>query len=260
MKIAIIGAGNVASHLAPAFFEKGHQIECIFNRTFSKAVKLAEKCQSKAIDDLSKITADSEIYLIAVSDDAIVPVVKELDNILDARSLVMHTAGNVPSNVFSPYFKNFGVFYPLQSFVTGRHISLENVPLCYCASNAESALIINKAASGIFENIMLMSDEKRQKLHIPAVIVNNYINYLCATAKGYCEKEGLPYDLLFPLMEETMDRIWTSEDLMSMQTGPAIRGDHKTINRHLKELKPYPDLQRLYRYLARHISSQNNRS
>jgi hypothetical protein len=67
-------------------------------------------------------------------------------------------------------------------------------------------------------------------------------------------ENGLDFQLLFPLIQETAKRIENSDNPMLLQTGPAVRNDVKTIRKHLDLLKNHPDLQELYQILTQSIS------
>ena len=100
-----------------------------------------------------------------------------------------------------------------------------------------------------------MDDESKIKIHLPAVIVNNFTNHLYAKAYDYCQAEGLEFDLLLPLISETTNRLNSKIHPKSQQTGPAKRKDRETIRRHISQLESDADLKRLYNYLTKNISA-----
>ena len=89
------------------------------------------------------------------------------------------------------------------------------------------------------------SDDQRLKLHLAAVIVNNFTNHLYALAADYCDNEQIDFKMLQPLIEETALRL--REHLpRDVQTGPAIRKDMITIDKHLRILSEHPALKKIY--------------
>ena len=80
------------------------------------------------------------------------------------------------------------------------------------------------------------TDEQRKHLHIAAVFVNNFSNHLFALAQDYCEKHQIDYQLLMPLIHETISKIDTILPKQA-QTGPARRNDHEIIEKHLQLLQ-----------------------
>ena len=78
LRISIIGAGNVATHLGKGLFEKGFQIRQIFSRQLARAQQLAQKIQAQGINDWTQLDTDVDLVLIAVTDDAISEVGRAL--------------------------------------------------------------------------------------------------------------------------------------------------------------------------------------
>jgi len=92
-------------------------------------------------------------------------------------------------------------------------------------------------------------NDERARLHVAAVFVNNFTNYLYVLAETYCRKEGIDFKLLLPLIEETALRVKTNSPRV-VQTGPAMRHDKMTIERHLQLLEQYPELKKVYAFLS----------
>ena len=105
---------------------------------------------------------------------------------------------------------------------------------------------IKKFALTLSDKVQYADDEQRQKMHVAAVIVNNFTNYIYTLNNDFCKKEGIDFSMLFPLLSETVNRLQHNAPDM-MQTGPAKRNDAVTIQKHLYSLTPYPELQQLYK-------------
>jgi predicted short-subunit dehydrogenase-like oxidoreductase (DUF2520 family) len=135
MKISIIGSGNVARALAKRIFESGHEINAIFGRDYSKASELARSVQSKAVEKLAKLPEDSDVYILAVKDDAIVEVAKAIES---KKGIIAHTSGATPLSIFEGIQQNFGVFYPLQTFSAEIEADFNELPICISANNIET--------------------------------------------------------------------------------------------------------------------------
>ncbi|MEK7257332.1 MAG: DUF2520 domain-containing protein, partial [Bacteroidota bacterium] len=102
---------------------------------------------------------------------------------------------------------------------------------------------------GDFVAVYRLDDEQRAVAHLAAVFVNNFSNHLFAIGKEILAAKNLPFDLLLPLIRETVAKLETSEP-ETMQTGPAIRGDEATIQRHLELLKSNATFREVYRMLT----------
>jgi predicted short-subunit dehydrogenase-like oxidoreductase (DUF2520 family) len=97
-----------------------------------------------------------------------------------------------------------------------------------------------------------VNDAQRATLHVAAVFANNFTNHCFAIAERLLEEKELPFEMLHPLMEETLAKALQNAPVL-MQTGPAVRGDQETIQRHLDLLLEHPEWKRLYAGLTESI-------
>ena len=253
MEIVIIGTGNTATVLGKKLKLAGHQILQVLGRNESATHELATLLSSKAINDYNKIDTGAELYLLAVSDDAIEDVSKSLP-VKD--KILVHTAGAVSKNVLNNASARYGVLYPLQSLRKEME-PLTEVPLHIDAGDEETLEKIHALAKSISTQVTVSGDEERLKLHVAAVFCNNFTNYMYTLAETYCKNENLAFDHLLPLIKETAYKL--QYHLPSeMQTGPAMRGDQQTIQKHENLLSAYPAMQDVYRYLTRKISEDKS--
>jgi len=214
MEIVIIGTGNTASVLGRKLRNAGHRIVQVFGRDTSEASQLAYELDTESTNYWNVVYRDADLYILAVSDIAIREILEELQ--LPDKTIV-HTAASVSKDVLRNSAKHFGVFYPLQSLRKDLG-HLPNIPIII---------------------------EERKKLHLAAVVVNNFVNHLYALAESYCNNEGIDFNLLLPLIKETAERLNYISPSQS-QTGPALRNDKETIKAHLELLKKYPHLKKIY--------------
>ncbi|MBW4361558.1 Rossmann-like and DUF2520 domain-containing protein [Flavobacterium taihuense] len=225
IKITIIGSGNVAQHLIDAF-AKSNTIEII--QVFSRSQK-----QIPPLLDSDKITNDwnalkeADLYIIAVSDDAIASVSSQLPF---ENRLVVHTSGSAPLSSLSD--KNHkGVFYPLQTFTKGKPIDFKTIPFCLETQFENDYALLEKVASSISDNVYKIDSHQRKALHVAAVFVNNFTNYLYQLGNDICQENHVPFDILKPLILETAEKLLTLSP-KDAQTGPAKRNDISTIEAH----------------------------
>lgn len=129
---------------------------------------------------------------------------------------------------------------------------MPEIPIIIDASDEATFHELDSLAHSISNRVIEAGDEQRQKLHLAAVFCNNFVNHLYALAEDYCKKEGLDFDLLLPLIRETAERLEEIPPSRS-QTGPAIRNDRATIEKHLDLLKQHPQLQKVYAVLTESI-------
>jgi predicted short-subunit dehydrogenase-like oxidoreductase (DUF2520 family) len=252
--IVIIGAGNVGHHLGHQFFKKKILINQVFSRKITKARKLAKSINATPINDLSQITSDADLYIIAVHDDAIGEVAQKL-SLLIKNKLVVHTSGAVPSSVLKPHFKNYGCFYPLQTFSISKKVDFETLPLCIYSPQKRNSAKLTKIANTICPNVYDIDDHQKSILHVAAVFVNNFTNHLYSIAKQLTDQHAINFDILKPLILETAIKIKQHEP-KEMQTGPARRGDKKTIQNHLDLLHNHPDWTQIYQLFSQAIEKE----
>lgn len=253
-KIVIIGSGRIAWHLGKRLKAKGLPISQVVSRTAAHAQALGQALQSDWSDDWSAVWPDADWVLIAVKDDAIEAVAKTLHTHVPG-ALVTHTSGGTPGRVLAPYFERFGVFYPLQSFSLERTPVWSKIPFCVDASTEEDVLFLKKIAKIIGNLVYRVNDEQRASLHVAAVFANNFANHCFAIAERLLDDKDLPFEMLHPLMEETLAKA-LQDSPQRMQTGPAVRGDVDTIRRHLELLSNYPEWQDLYKRLTKSINPE----
>jgi len=251
--IVIVGSGRVAWHLGKRLKSKGLPIAQIIGRTASNIRPLAEALSTNWSNDFTELRPDADWILVAVRDDAIEMVAKQIAPYV-GESLVTHTSGATPGKMLEPYFQRFGVFYPLQSFSMERSPVWSKIPFCVDASNDTDLLFLKKTAKTIGNLVYRVNDEQRALLHVAAVFANNFANHCFAIAEKLLDENDLPFELMHPLMEETLAKA-LQDSPERMQTGPAVRGDVDTIQRHLNLLEQYPEWRDLYDGLTKSINS-----
>ncbi len=247
MKIVLIGSGNVATVLGKLLKEAGHMILQVFSRSASS---LASELSAEHTMRWSEIRKDADLYLVALSDKALL----ELPEVfLAGERPVVHTAGSVSRQVLEKVTKSYGVFYPLQSLRKEIPLTGE-IPILVDANEPWLRRMLIELAKSISSKVHEAGDEERFRLHIAAVFINNFTNHLYALAESFCKKEQVPFQLLYPLIEETARRVM-HQDPAQLMTGPAIRGDSQTIEKHLQKLEAHPELKKIYQQLTASIQS-----
>jgi predicted short-subunit dehydrogenase-like oxidoreductase (DUF2520 family) len=250
-KITIVGAGRIAWHLGKRLKDKGLSVYQVYNRSAETAQDLGERLMCPWTSSMDDIFPDTDWIIIAVRDDSIDDVATELSKrVKDV--LVTHTSGATPSAVLAPFFERYGVLYPLQTFSMERTPVWSKIPFCVDASKEEDVLWLRKIAKTVGNLVYRVSDAQRAQLHIAAVFANNFANHCFGIAEQILQKQDLPFEMLYPLMEETLSKAM-AEHPMKMQTGPAIRGDMDTIRRHLKLLEENPQWAYLYLKISQSI-------
>lgn len=212
MDIALIGRGRVATHLMDALQGAGHSVMMYAGRDGSRIVG----------DDV-------DVVIISVCDDAISSVTERIA-IGRTEPLVVHTAGSVSMDVLP--FRRRGVLYPMQTFSIGRDVDMSKVPFFVESAVEEDLDVLKGLANGISGIVMPLDSERRKVLHLAAVLCCNFTNHLYDLTAGVLKRNGIPFSMMLPLIDETVAKIHTMHP-HDAQTGPAMRGDMAVINDHL---------------------------
>lgn len=255
-KLLIVGSGNVAWHLSKALEKSGHQVLAVWSRTLGHASRLASQlyaAQATDSHDLSAFAAD--IAIVCVPDDGIAPLTLTLS--LPKNILLVHTSGATPIQALTnPYTHRLGVLYPLQTFSKSKPVDLKNVPICIEATSAEDEAELERLAGTISDTLAVLSSQDRVWLHVAAVFACNFSNHMYSIAHQLLSKQGIPFEILHPLMRETTQKA-LQHPPRSVQTGPAARGDAATLDLHtsLLQASPWADLyQQISQSILREIS------
>ncbi|AKQ44462.1 hypothetical protein TH63_00525 [Rufibacter radiotolerans] len=255
MKVGIIGAGNVATHLVKGFLAAGIEVPVVYSRTLASAQELANLSPStKATASLNfQELPHADVYLIAVPDQALPELVPQFK--FPEGVVVAHTSGTQPLEILQALSKgSAGVFYPVQTFSKEKEVDWRRVPICVEGSSPEAEETLLKLGQRQSDQVVVMAGPARRQLHLAAVFACNFTNHLWGIAQEVLQQAHLPASLLEPLVEETMRKAFLFPPFQ-VQTGPAQRGDTSTLEAHLKLLENLPQYQELYKTLTTSIQA-----
>ena len=256
VRVVILGSGNVAEAYARTLSATpGVDLSQIMarNRERCEAVAMVAGCDW-SIDP--KELAEADIYIIAVSDRAVEHVAASHDFPEDA--IVVHTAGSVPLSAIPREGKR-GILYPFQSFTVGRVKSLNEVPIFVEADNQVVTERLMAFARKVSSRVEYADSERRKKIHLAGVFVNNFTNHLYGIATEIVESEDLSFDVLRPIISETASKAIAVGDPDVVQTGPAIRGDRVVTDRHIEMLRGDKVKQQIYKDITESIWETSKR-
>lgn len=232
-RLCLIGAGNVATHLGCALSENADIIQVV-SRHSATAVRLCSLIggECKPASSLSELRPDADFYLLAVNDDAIPTIAASTP---DFPGIWAHTSGSVPMEIFAGHKSRFGVFYPLQTFTRDVEVEMFEVPFFIEGSSESVSAALQRLARGISRRVDIADSARRRQLHVAAVFACNYANLMWAEADSLLRRDGLDITYLMPLLKTTLAKIENISPREAM-TGPARRGDHDVIEKHLAML------------------------
>lgn len=232
--VTIIGRGNVAWLFNDILTKKGLFVKSISSRGEIRGDNLC-----------------SDLIIIAVSDKAIEEVVEKLEI---GDSILVHTSGTVDIGVLKERAKSYGVFYPLQTISKGIEVDFSGLPLCIEGSDERVFTLLKNLADNLSQKVYKISSSQRQAIHIAAVFANNFTNHLFGIAKQELEKNDISFEILFPLISQTIEKI-KENNPFEVQTGPARRNDVSVMEKH--KLRLCDDERDIYQLLSEKIIKRN---
>ena len=250
--ISIVGSGNLAWHLAPALDNMGYVVKEIYSQNPQHARELTSRLyQAEVKASLDFSTSLSKIFIIAVADDAIQSIAQEI--ILPEDAILAHTSGSQPLSVLGyAATPNIAVIYPLQTFSKQKKVDFSKVPFFIESDTPIAERMLTRLAKSISNEVHRIGSTERKALHVAAVFASNFTNHMLRMSRDLMEENNLNFDLLKPLITETLNKALTLGPEKS-QTGPAIRGDFEILDRHYDFLQHDLAVAAIYKMISQHI-------
>ncbi len=245
-RVVIIGSGGVAEALSGGVAQSENlTLVQVYGRNTQRVVEISHLANCPIYDTLQV----ADIYIVAVSDRAVGEVTHALN--FPTNSVVVHTAGSVAMDAID--HPRRGVLYPLQSFTPGRKIKIKDVPFFVEGVDEQTTQLIEQVAGELSPSVMRMNSEGRKTLHLCGVFASNFVNAIYASSADIARSADIPFDLLKPLIRESCDKAMSVENPRTVQTGPAVRGDIETQQRHIDMLRGDENLEKIYKILSLQI-------
>ena len=148
-------------------------------------------------------------------------------------------------------YRHRGVLYPMQTFSMDRDVDMRDVPFFVETALKEDMPVLELLARSISDKVMQLDSEHRKVLHLAAVLCCNFTNHLYDLTAGLLERNGIPFGMMLPLIDETVAKVHQMHP-HDAQTGPAVRGDDKVMAAHLAMIDD-PSLHEIYELLSKSI-------
>lgn len=255
MRIVLIGAGRLATQLGKALYKSGHDIMQVYSRTSSSAQKLATELGATPITDAVNLSSSAEVYIMAVTDSAIAEMIPIVCKGRE-QQVFLHTAGSIPMDAFKGMALHYGVLYPVQTFSKERSVDFHSIPCLIEANDEYTANIATSLATSVSQYVMQADSEQRKYVHLAAVFACNFANHCYALAAEVLAKEGIAFDILLPLIEETAQKVKEMSPVEA-QTGPAVRYDENVIREQSKLLSCSPLMKDIYERMSMSIHQKS---
>ena len=255
LSIVLLGAGRVATHLAPALKDAGYSLVQVWSRTEASARQLAEPLGVPYTTDFQTVATDADAYIVCVADAALPEVAGRIVDRVGEAPLFLHTAGSVGVELWQGYrVSRYGILYPLQTFSKERAVDMHEVSLFVEASDENTLAEVDALARSLSGKVFRADSKLRARLHIAAVFACNFSNAMYDVAHQLLAQEDIPFEVLLPLIDETAAKVHELAPYEA-QTGPAVRGDQAVMQRHVESLATNGKLQQLYTMISEYIAN-----
>lgn len=254
-RVVLIGAGNVATHLGVALQKAGHQVAQVYSRTEASAGELAGRLGTDFTTSLADVCTDADVYIVSVKDDVLPGL---LPSVVKGRegALFVHTAGSISMDVWRNVSARYGVLYPMQTFSKTREVDFATVSFFVEANSREDTETLKALALTLSPKVYEATSDQRMYLHVSAVFACNFANHMYALSARLLEENGLPFEAMLPLIDETARKVHVLPPRMA-QTGPAVRRDGNVTGKHLEMLADMPDIRELYEKITESIQEHS---
>lgn len=240
--VSFAGAGRVGASFCRELYNAGYIIDMVVSATAAKGIAIADAYHSKW-SDKPVFPFTTKLVIVSVPDQKLEEVLHNIKCAPDA--VVAHTAGSYGTDIFPETIKKRGVLYPLQTFSENRYVTFRDLPFLLEAEDPDSFESLRKVAVSLGGKVYPSDTEHRKLLHLAAVFANNFTNHMLAEGKEIAARAGYSFDILIPLLNETVLKAVASGPENS-QSGPAFRNDQNTLDKHLELLSFSPELQSVY--------------
>lgn len=259
--IVLIGPGRVGSAVAKRLHDAGYPLAAIISRDLARAEDAAcfIGCEQRIASIDLNCARQGDVILLAVPDDQIDPLAKKLQKeiLLQEKSTLIHFSGLKPAESMRVEgSKAISIsIHPLLSFAD-RNMAAERLTDCPCAIEGDESCLplAEELVAAIGGRPFILPSEAKAIYHAAACITSNYLVSLTACARdllshcGFDKQQAM--ELLLPIHQATSDNLshLLPEEAL---TGPIVRGDSGTVERHLIALGDQaPQLLDLYRCLG----------
>jgi predicted short-subunit dehydrogenase-like oxidoreductase (DUF2520 family) len=257
-RVAIVGAGSLATGLAQALRQSGYIIREIIGHKSpdAQARFLAAKVGTRAF---SARTArlDAELLWLCVPDREIRAAATSLAKIKGTRlRTAFHSSGALLSRELAP-LRNRGIavasVHPLMTFVPGAQPSLAAVPFALEGDKA-AIQIARRIVRDLGGESFVLPASRKPAYHSWATFTSPLLVAFLVAMEEAARAAGLTRDrsrrMSIPIIRQTLENYARIGPARSF-SGPIIRGDVETVAKHLVVLRRHPEARQVYTSLAR---------
>ena len=254
--ISIIGAGKLGTNLGYALLRKGHRITAVSDKNLSSAQESQQLIgQGKAFDDNRSAAINGQWIILTVPDDAIETAAEELaDSAVKWKErFVFHCSGLHSTESLESLEKRGALvasLHPVQSFPQKKPDPKAFEGIFFGLEGKQEALALaTEITRQLGSKFFILEAQNKPLYHTACSMASNFLATLLDTATELLSQAGLPEatapSVLMPLVQGTLQNV-NKFDAGTALTGPVVRGDEKSIAKHLEALRKFPEFRNLY--------------
>lgn len=247
LKIGIVGSGNMAYYLGERLSQSSFPILAIHCRDTHQGKDLAKKTTAIFITERQEFIKTCDLFFLCIPDDEIEAVAAWFQGW--ENKILIHHSGTKSLNILSPFSNQAGVLWPIYSINKKSLPKHRNVPFIISTYQTEVGILLTQIADELSNIHQIMDEQSKQYLHLMAVMTNNFMNHLATITQAFAREKQIDFEWVLPIIAQTGSNI-QEQEMKNRQTGPARRGDPKTIAQHLELLKSNPEWKKIYEVMT----------
>ena len=259
-QIAIVGAGNLGSALALALHGAGYRIsEIVYRKGGSKqrARRLAARVRSRATE-LPRAKFAADVVWICVPDSSIAACARELARLPEWRGkIALHPSGALASDELQALQRrgaSVASAHPLMTFVRRSIPALPAIPFAIEGDDA-AVRVARRMVRDLGGEAFAVRPQDKALYHAWGAFASPLLIALLASAEQVAMAAGVrsraaARQRMLPILQQTLRNYGTLGPADAF-SGPLVRGDVATVQRHLRALGKLPAVKQVYIALAR---------
>jgi predicted short-subunit dehydrogenase-like oxidoreductase (DUF2520 family) len=264
--LALVGAGKLAGFLAVSLHSAGCEITEIIARDSPRSLRqaraLAKKVDARAVT-VHSAELDASLIWFCVPDGEIGAACASLADRFATQPqqqprFAFHSSGALLSRELQP-LRRWGVavasVHPFMTFIEGTRPSLKDVPFALEGDRAATK-VARQIVRALGGQSFSLAAKQKPAYHAWATMSSPLLLALLVTLEEAASVAGVQRDDArrknLPIIRQTLANYEKLGPAQSF-TGPFVRGDTKTVAKHLAALKGNPEVMEVYRALARGV-------
>ena len=259
--VAIAGPGRLGQAMGRSLRESGVPIRWVAARRMEKAKRAARFIGGgEAVGLDAPQLAEAEVILMATSDAAVAPVARRIAACRDdwSRRVVLHTCGSLAASVLEPFKRRgawIGSLHPYQTVPTPQ-AGVRNLVGCYWAVEGDrrAKALAKRWVKRLRGTAFEISPQAKPLYHLSAFLVCPTVVTLLEHSARLLRQAGVPDKVARPMLSQFVQetaRNFAELGSRKALTGPAVRGDWETLEKHIAQLRRFaPEVVPAYRELV----------